>query len=353
MALHAGGAGRVALRLRPWITLVVLEEGASSTRAGTSPASRCRSSRSSTRARCPPADDLWAWAHVHVNVSLAGNDAEFVSTDMGAVVPRLQAALNENPDIAYSRIVCPRQLRPNAAYHAFLIPAFETGRLAGLGPRSRRRAASPHRPPGAPYTGKPAPASLPVYYRWYFRTGTEGDFEYLVRLLEPKPVDQRVGTRDMDVRDPGAQLPGIDDVDLGGILKLGGALQVPRLIFNEDELKVVERYENWAQPHPHPFQKALAAFVNLADDYAAKAAPAANADAADLPAPLQGDPDPLITAPIYGRWHALTQRLLNDRDGQPVSPDDNWVHELNLDPRFRVAAGFGTRVVQDQPGALS
>jgi hypothetical protein len=293
----------------------------------------------------PSAADLWAWAHVHVNVSLAASDAEFVSTDMGAVLPRLQAALNGTPDVAYSRIVCPRRFKPNAAYHAFLVPVFETGRLAGLGldPAGAPFATSSA---WASYAGKPAPASLPVYHRWYFRTGTEGDFEYLVRLLKPMPVDKRVGTRDVDVRDPGAELPGIDDADLGGVLKLGGALRVPRLNFDEDELKVVERYENWARPYPHPFQRALAAFVNLPDDYAAKTAPAANADSADLPAPLQADPDPLITAPIYSRWHALTQRLLKSRAGDPVSPDDNWVHELNLDPRHRLAAGFATSVVQ-------
>jgi hypothetical protein len=30
-----------------------------------------------------------------------------------------------------------------------------------------------------------------------------------------------------------------------------------------------------------------------------------------------------------------------------VGTDKNWVHELNLDPRFRVVAGLGTRVVQE------
>ncbi len=59
------------------------------------------------------------------------------------------------------------------------------------------------------------------------------------------------------------------------------------------------------------------------------------------------DKDPLITAPLYGRWHALVQRLLKERDGGNISPNDNWVHELNLDPRYRVAAGFGTHVVQE------
>ena len=54
------------------------------------------------------------------------------------------------------------------------------------------------------------------------------------------------------------------------------------------------------------------------------------------------DPDPLITPPLYGRWHAAVERLLTDRDGMPARILDNWIHELNLDPRFRVPAGFGT-----------
>ena len=62
---------------------------------------------------------------------------------------------------------------------------------------------------------------------------------------------------------------------------------------------------------------------------------------------IQTDPDPLITPPIYGRWHALTERLLTERDGSDAPHRTNWVHDLNLDPRWRVAAGFGTEVIQD------
>jgi len=41
------------------------------------------------------------------------------------------------------------------------------------------------------------------------------------------------------------------------------------------------------------------------------------------------------------------KRVLTNRDATPIVPAENWVHRLNLDPRFRVAAGFGTRVIQD------
>lgn len=330
------------LRLRPWITLLVLRESefTEGKNLAGKPLPYVQISDPSV---FPPPDQLWAWSHVHVNSTLAANDGEFVSADMEAVLPRLQAVLRENPDLGYSRIVCPRLLAPETAYHAFIVPTFETGRLAGLGLD----------PAGAPfatfsawgtYGTKPDPTSLPFYYRWFFRTATQGDFEYLVRLLQPKPVDSRVGTRPMDVLHPGSNLPPIDDARLHGILKLGGALRVPDKDLTEDELAERQLYDGWAQPYPQPFQSALARLVNLADDYAAQTPDAANA-ATDL-AGVDDNPDPLITAPLYGRWHALTQRLLVDRDGNALTPNDNWVHELNLDPRYRVAAGFGTGVVQ-------
>jgi hypothetical protein len=336
-------ADATGLRLRPWIMLLVLEEGAEFEEVASLDGGRLPSIRVTEPAALPAADQLWAWAHVHVNRSLAGSEAEFVSTDMAAVLPRLQAVLSENPDLAYSRIVCPRYLEENRPYHAFVVPTFESGRLAGLG---LDPGGAPHATFSAheDYPGKPDPAALPVYHRWYFRTGSQGDFEYLVRLLQPRPVDSRVGVREIDVQDPDPGVPGIDDPDLGGVLKLGGALRVPRESLDEDELAEAERYENWDDPYPHPFQEALASLINVADDYATT--PAEDANSATGLVGVAGDPDPIVTAPLYARWHALTRRLLRDAEGDPVSPDDNWVHELNLDPRHRVAAGFGTDVVQ-------
>jgi hypothetical protein len=328
------------LRLRPWITLVVLEEGEFK-EAGSMSGQPLPAIDVLDSSVLPPAADLWAWAHVHVNRSLAGSDAEFTSTDMAAVLPRLRAVLDGNADLAYSRLVCPRRLKATAAYHAFVVPTFESGKLAGLGQDPAGAANAT-----ASAWAAPGPVRLPFYHRWYFRSGTQGDFEYLVRLIKPRPVNKKVGVRDVDVRQPGWSLPGIDDADLGGILKLGGALRVPRSSYKKAELALVDAYDQWAEPQPHTFQSALATFVNLPDDYAVRSPGDANA-ATRLGPIIGSDPDPLVTAPIYARWHALTQRLLVDRDGNPVDPDDNWVHELNLDPRHRLAAGFGTRVIQE------
>lgn len=337
------GAG---LRLRPWITLVVLEEEIEFDEVRAHADRPLPSIEVIDLATLPPAGELWAWAHVHVNGSLASN-AELVQGDAAQVAARLAAAVGANRDVAYSRLVCPRRLAPNTRYHAFVVPTYETGRLAGLG---LDLAGAPHATFSAwgDYAGRPAGATLPYYHRWYFRTGDQGDFEYLVRLLQPRPMDARVGVRDVDVRHPGSGIRGVTDPTFGGILKLGGALRVPWTSLSAEELEIAQRYEEWDQqppaaaPYPQDIQRDLAAFVNLPDDYAVRPAEAANAASGVAPA---GDPDPLITSPLYGRWHALMQRLLVDRDGDPLDPD-GWVHELNLDPRHRIAAGLGTRVMQ-------
>src|SRR5262245_65909912 len=93
------------------------------------------------------------------------------------------------------------------------------------------------------------------------------DFERLARSLRPKPADSRVGRGDLDARAPGLNLPGIANPGLGGVLKLGGALRAPEISLNEQELNQSRKHEDWDQPHPHKFQTALAAYINLADDY--------------------------------------------------------------------------------------
>lgn len=332
-------------RLRPWLMLVVLAEGefgpGRNIKDRPLPFVTVPSAQHGTL--FPGADELWAWAHVHANRDLTASDAQIIAADRTAVASRLDATIKENPDLAFSRILCPRRLEPNVGYHAFLMPVFESGRLAGLG---LDPGAAPDATASAwgAHPGRLEPESFPVYFRWYFRTGTIGDFEHLVRLLQPRPVDKRVGVRDMDVQQPGSNLPGITDPALGGVLQLGGALRVPRLSLEPDEVAAVGRQETWFEPYPHPFQSSLAAFVNLADTYLDR--PAGQANAESGLGGIGGDPDPMITLPLYGRWHAPAPRLLVERDGTPVEQRRNWVHQLNLDPRYRVPAGFGTGVVQ-------
>ena len=320
-------------RLRPWLALVVMKED--EFRDSPVVASRPLPAieiDAPPDAIFPPAEQLWAWAHVHINRDLVKQDDVFISTDIDAIRSRLENLLRNNPDHAYSRIICPRRLEPNVGYHAFLVPSFESGRLAGLGLNAAPDNAEffATLSSWADYTNRPVPAQHPVYHRWFFKTGTVGDFEYLVRLLKPRSPDARLGRRDMDTQRPGSNIPGIAEEELHGVLRLGGALKVPDEALTDAQEDEAQTYEEWDQPYPHLFQDSLARFINLADDYQ-----------------QQGVPDPVITAPLYGRWHALTDRLLYEPDDSAVPQTENWVHELNLDPRWRVPAGFGTSVIQD------
>lgn len=314
-------------RLRPWLALVVLAES-EFTQGGSDKDQPLPSVTVTALDALPDPAELWAWAHVHVNGDLGATEAEFVSTDGPAVAERLAAVVQTSPDLAYARLVCPRHLAEGTPYHAFLVPTFEVGRRAGLGldlgATPATQSAWGTAAPG------PDPARLPYYFRWSFHTGGSGDFETLVRLLRPLPVDRRVGQRDLDAQDPGSGVPGVDNPELHGVLRLGGALRPPDGIPPAPP----DVFEEWDQPFPRPLQEGVAGLVNLPDDYQ-----------------RAGADDPIVGPPLYGRWHALVARVLRDAGGELITPAQTWVEQLNLDPRFRVAAGLGTRVVQDQQEA--
>ncbi|TDD90406.1 hypothetical protein, partial [Actinomadura rubrisoli] len=339
-------------RLLPWLALIVLaaesETGAKAEFEEFALPDRPLPFITVTEpAALPPHAELGAWAHVHVNGELDVPLALDLDPARDPVaLANLRRVLRENPDSACSRLLCPRHLLPNTTYHAFLVPAFETGRRAGLGMAPGDIEAK------TPSWGTPpASVQLPYYHRWSFTTGSTGDFEYLVRLLKPIRADDRVGRRDMDChRSPGFKLPGVTTpTQPDGVLRLGGALQLPEA----DEH--IDAYENWDNyyadpqrpPYPNQWQQAMAGLINLAEAYQHKTAAAANTELSEKIPDLAKEVDPIITPPLYGRWHALTPRLLTGGSG-PVPEGElrGWVHRLNLDPRFRAAAHYGTQVVQ-------
>ncbi len=343
-------AGR---KLLPWLALVVLEEGTEFKEVANltgKPLPHVEVTANFGDVFADPSEG-WAWGHAHFNDEFS---ASVVEADAAKAAAEAQRVIDTAPDTACSRLLCPRKLKPKTAYHAFLIPAFESGRLAGLGHDPKPlfddvanglgATSSAWGAYGVP-ANRPDTTYFPFYHRWYFRTSERGDFESLVRLLQPRIVDSRVGHRDMDVTDPAPNITGIEDPDLSGVLRLGGALKAPLATLGQAERLEFDKFDTWATPYPQVFQLQLAAFVNLADSYQEQG-PGANGSG-DLDARVNQDPDPLITPPIYGRWHALTERLLTKRDRSDVPHRANWVHDLNLDPRWRTAAGFGTKVIQE------
>jgi hypothetical protein len=305
-------------QLRPWIALVVLADGAFEDLPATGPLPAIRTHEPAHNL-FPPWEQLWAWAHIQVNADIAADGAG-VPLPAPQVAAKLEALVAANPDLACARIICPCKLEAKKSYHAFLVPTYETGRRAGLGLAmdSTVTATSPAWGPMASHT------DFPYYDRWEFGTASRGDFEYLVGLLKPRLVDPRVGTRDMYVAD---QIDLVRDPSLA-VLALEGALRSPQTVPTP-----------WpGNAYPDPFQQDLALIINAADGLQD-----ANADS-----------DPVISPPLYGRWHALHPKLslAKDSGANPYNHNGKWITELNLDPRHRTAAGLGTLVVQENQEAL-
>ena len=345
-------------RLRPWIALVVLEEG--EFEDGRNVAGRplpCIDG-ARRRPRCPPADELWAWAHVHVNRDARRQRRRDRRDRHGRRARRGSSdALRREPGPRLLAHRLPAAARAeNAAYHAFLVPMFETGRLAGLGldPTPARR--TPPSRPGSDYAGEPEAASLPVLPPLVL------PHRHRRRLRVPRaPAASRSRSTRASARatwtcsEPGAE-PARASTTPTSAACCGSAARCacPRRASPTRSWTEVETLRELGRSRTRTrSRRALAAFVNLADDYARARRAGRERRRRGLAPERPGRP--------RSADHAAAVRPLARADAAPAArratatprrPDDNWVHELNLDPRYRVAAGFGTRVVQEQPGGL-
>src|SRR5205085_1224972 len=109
----------------------------------------------------PDLSESWAWVHAQV-------------TGSPAQAAALHEALVGDPALTVSRLLCPRRLEPTTDYLACVVPTFELGRRAALGEAITATEEQKLAPAWASAPPLPTQVTLPVYYRWDFRTGTGG-----------------------------------------------------------------------------------------------------------------------------------------------------------------------------------
>jgi len=321
-----------ARQLRPWLWLVVLEAG-EYTRQGVSagrlPVIDIAPEALKSAFPDPEPDTTWAWAHVHLNFALPGQPDQ--QTEV------VTQTLDNNPNLGCSRLLCPRRLKANTSYTACLIPAFEKGRLAGIGESEKKIDDTPNAQASWPAKEAVSRAvQFPVYYEWEFSTSDAGDFENLARLLQPlDPKELDPDTNLLDLQEPGWGLRYRSDPGRKqpGAVVLESALRIPEVVsdlaFGKDAAD-------------EAFSKALSDLLNL------RVEPVA--DQSSLPPankktnPFFGtnlDDDPVVVPPLYGSFYRQDKKL------NPAStPPLLWYNQLNSNPVYRVAAGQGTAVVQ-------
>ena len=227
--------------------------------------------------------------------------------------------VKKHPFDGVSRLFCSRPLEPWTEYTVFLVPAFELGRLAGLGESFSGNVGLTK----FSWEGNPVSTVFPVYYQWSFTTG--GDtFMTLARkqkfLTAAEAAALPSGLK-ADISETGLKryrLPEVtplvndaEPIDIPGALVKKGlsekalSTEDPRM---EEELKV----------------DLLKKSPVFSDD-------------GEGSFPLHEDP--WVVPPVYGARHILAKPEALDRD-------DLFLKDLNLKFRNRAVAGMGANVVK-------
>ncbi len=296
----AAGAGN---RLMPWLVLVVVVVADADLRAAAGDRSAVLTA---PIAQLPELAEAHAWAHVQ-------------SDDGARPTPEV---VDQSPELARARLVCPRHLVPATKYLAAVVPAFEGGRLAGLGLEVDDATVTEL---AWSHAGADTHVDLPVYHSWTFTTAPESiSFETLAKRLRPVPAPPTVGSHDLDVAEPGGGLPAGTKP---GVVQYRGPLVAPG---STDGPGVAAQ-----------LQQALRRSI----DASAPATPTGEYD--------HLTDDPVVTAPLYG-GRAAGRTVLPPAPKRPGQPDAQpfWLSELNLAPPHRAVAGLGVEAVRTAQEAL-
>jgi len=295
-------------RLRPWLCLVVVrkQEGVL---IGTQPGAPLPvldiHDPAIANDELPDLSESWAWAHSQVLHEQG--DAN------------LKKALTEQPNLAISRLLCPRRLEAHQSYVACLVPTFEVGRKVGLGETLSETENDINTQVLKPAWSDPQDIKLPVYYHWEFSTGEAGDFEDLAKKLGPQALPAGAGSRKLYIGQSGVPAPSgqtdwedLDSLDFAGVFRPAG-------------------FPSPVPPDRDAPQSWVAQLKNVLN-------------ASDWTSTGESSDAPIVGPPIYARFQQSLQRLPDAAAG--------WVNELNLDARNRTAAGLGVLCVQTLQEAL-
>jgi len=257
----------------------------------------------------PDLNESWRWAHVHKS------DIEEVSKEQ--IVNSIKTASQK----AVCRLLCPRRLKPQTKYHAFLVPAFKIGAEGAVGTNEtgERTTLTWEKPTDG--AGK----IIPYYFDWEFSTGTLGSFEKLIRKLKPRDLE-KMGTRAINCSNPGYGMQEEEGLEL----QMEAALK-----------SLDTTYQPWGMdaddnPKSKKKQEGLADLLN-------KRAETIDKGNGEVETRLR------VTPPVYGEWYA-------SREGETIKVDvknkNHWLEELNLDFRHRAAAGLGVQFVKENQESL-
>jgi hypothetical protein len=304
---HADASGH----LRPWLVLVVVERRrvAPPTLGAGRPLPSIHLTAQQVASELPDLAESWLWAHTQVlsQVAVDPND------NPGPAETPLSGEMHDLPERNISRLVCPRRLTPSTDYVACVVPATDGGCKRGLGQPVVGATLAP-----AWLHGAPNDLELPVYFSWTFSTGPVGDIETLARRL----------------RTP-AQYGG-DATLLNQLRHIG-----ERPVFVDGDHLLFDG----PTPGQTVFEGAMVSlgFTPAASNaiYAGKLAEMLNSGGQRVATGTEAAAHvPTLVPPIYGEFPARQHNV----DATRIA--NHWLDGLSLQPRYRLAAGWGAEVVR-------
>ena len=294
--------------LRPWLVLIVVDRSIVSppTLKSGHPLPSITLSAAAVATELPDLAESSLWAHAQAVSERGKADSDGLGREM-------QAAPARN----ISRLVCPRRLEERKSYVACVVPAFDAGRLRGLGQPVQSASLGP-----AWDSAQPTEMELPVYFHWEFSTGPVGDIETLARRL--KRPDQYASNSPADVA-LRAQLQHIGEqvIAVDGDHLLFTGTTPGRTIFEGAMVSLDFK----PSPADGGFAAGLEAMLNSGQALATSGVPKA-------------DLVPTLSPPIYGEHPAKRHAVVGSE------ADKHWLDGLSLQPRYRLAAGWGAELVR-------
>ncbi|MDP5220205.1 hypothetical protein Q5Y75_23725 [Ruegeria sp. 2205SS24-7] len=283
-------------RLTPWLVAIVLKRDEFSYLDQGS--ALCpRIEVASAEASLPNLAHAWATAHVQVDMDgVSGTPGEVLHNDSGR---------------GFSRLFACRKLEQSTAYTLFLVPSYKVGLDAALG-------AEPDPGDGAALAWNHASGNaviLSYYYRHTFKTEGGQDLEALLRKLRAIRADEadEAGAPLWVSGENVGYYEGL--VSAGYIFPAQAALRQPDAVVPKTDTP-----------------------DNLEDRMVATLATVLTDRDGDVDG--KGE-DPLLTFPAYGARYAAAEEVSKQRARLGF-----WFDRVNLDLKFRAAAGLGHDIVR-------
>ena len=307
-------------RIRPWLALLVCEKNlcAEKKLGDLNYVSFSVAGEEIYKSIFPSQEDFWKTAHA-------------------------QGFSKETP--LFSRLLALRaggDLKPLTEYVAFLVPAFETGRLAGLGfdeEKVKHITAQAHAWESSfeeQKTSHLRPFDFPVYYSWSFDTGQDS-FDKMAEDLSICTEAKTFIDIDVTRMGEGLSFDTLNEYERPERC----SIQMPAAV------SPLDRKEEQCFPAPDGAFHEATVYHRLKELLSSSSVLFENKDI--LLGRREGtefscsDDDPWVVPPLYGAKHILATSIDendNQKNGTP------WLSQLNLDIHYRAIAGLGKKIIR-------